>query len=519
MSNYPNLPGVNMNVKDGQMMLASSNGGRAMLIIGEARVSPSTEVPEEPVLVTTEFDLKENFGNYFYQGEVNPIAAEWYTARNAGLSNIYLLGLVGESKKEQFVDLQQKLFGFIADMDIAHTILTGLNANDDVEGLTADDFGVDDLGEVQGVDAYYEVTGGEPATEVVVTEGESVTLTIASENNQIVLTVVETQSPEELVSYLNGEAAAAIDVQSIDDWSVEFALVDGVASIQSTKPVTVEGAEVLTALAITDTEPALKAIGNPAVMLATFAETQSLEAGDMLAYISASAPANTSMATIKAHIDSLVNRKNSISKYLQVVAGPQVGITLPGSLRTQWLSGVTNYAATVNGLAPQVAPTNQTLAGATSLRYNLSLRQLNDLSGNKYVTFRVKNGRIIVVDAVTTAPDILIGDQVIRSDFTRLSTLRTTNHLVREVREACDAFIGLPNEFPIYNSMNTSIKAVIKDSIDRAIIQDARYSIELGDSLDSSRINLTILPQFELRTIDVNIGLSTPSNFGEGSTL
>lgn len=331
MSNYPNLPGVNMNVKDGQLMLAPSNGGRALLIIGEARVSPTITVPEEPVMVLTEFDLKENFGNYFYQGEVNPIAAEWYTARNAGMSNIYLLGLVGETKKEQFVDLQQKLFGFVADMDIAHTVLTGLYADDDIEGLTAVDFEVEDLGEVSGVDAYYEFVGASAAQDIEIVD--PVTLSIKNKTNEIFLTVTESATAKELVDHLNAEAEAAINEKGIDDWSVTFELIEGIVSVKSTKPATLTGTEVLTALAVTAGEGTLKAIGNPAVMLARFAETQSLEAGDMLAYISASAPANTSMATIKTHIDKLINRKNSISKYLQVVAGPQVGLTLPGSLR------------------------------------------------------------------------------------------------------------------------------------------------------------------------------------------
>ena len=164
-------------------------------------------------------------------------------------------------------------------------------------------------------------------------------------------------------------------------------------------------------------------------------------------------------------------------------------------------------------LSPQIATTNQTLPGATELRYNLSLRQLNDLTGKKYVTFRAKNGRISVVDGVTTAPDIVIGEDVMKSDYTRLSTLRIANYITTEVRSALDAFIGAPNEYTMYTSMNTAIKSVIKTAIDRAIIQDARYTIRLGQSLDSSVVEMTILPQFELRAIDVTIGLSTPDSF------
>ena len=148
------------------------------------------------------------------------------------------------------------------------------------------------------------------------------------------------------------------------------------------------------------------------------------------------------------------------------------------------------------------------------MRYNLSLRQLDQLTGNKFVTFRVKNNQIVVVDAVTTAPDLMIGGQdKVRSDFTRLSTLRIVNYIVSEMRTALDAYIGQPNEFPTYNAMNTAIKAVIKDAMANAIIQDATYNVNLGRSLDEAVVNLTVLPQFELRKIELSIGLSTPENF------
>ena len=195
------------------------------------------------------------------------------------------------------------------------------------------------------------------------------------------------------------------------------------------------------------------------------------------------------------------------------MAGPQVGITVPGSLRTQWVSGLVHYVALVNGLMPQYSPTNQILPGARNLRFNFSPRQLNDLIGNKYVTFRSKNGQIRVVDAVTTAPDLSVGQDIVKSDFTRLSTLRIMNHVVRRVREACEDFIGSPNEFIGYNGMNTAIKAVFDEIIEQGIILDARYSIRLGDTLDSANIDITVLPQFELRTVNATIALSTPDNF------
>jgi len=514
MSNYPNLPGVNMNVKDGQLLMSSNTGGNSMLIIAEAKVASTVVLPEEPVLIRTEDELKETFGAYFYQGELNPIAAEWKVARENGMNNVYLMALAGADVKARFVDLQDKLFGLLSDLGVSHIVLSGLYADQDIEGITAADFPDQSIENVDGLEVFYTSHGATAPTALTLVSPATATLQIQDGVNQVTLTVTETMSAKNLASFLNVEAKKAFAAEGIDDVEVRFSIdADGKALVQATKDVVFEGTEILTALAVSAAEPVVEGYGNPAVLLAAYAERLSLEVGDAIAYISASAPVNTNLATIKGHVDKLKGRNNAISKYLQVVAGPQVGVSVTGSLRTQWLSGVTQYACLVNALPPQNATTNQTLPGTNALRYNLSLRQLNDLVGNKYVTFRVKNNRIVVVDGVTTAPDLFVGEDAIKSDFTRLSTLRITNYMVRAIREACDAFIGLPNGFPEYNSMNTAIKAVIKDSIDKTIIQDARYSIDLGNSLDAATINMTILPQFELRTIDVSIGLSTPANF------
>lgn len=510
MSNYPNLPGVNMTVKDGQLLVSSDKTGNSLLIIAEAKTNLT--LPEEPVYISTEEELKANFGGFFYLGELNPIAAEWKAAKEAGVSNIYLLALAGVDLKAKFVNLQDKLFNLMADLSISHVVLSGLYADDVVPALVAGDFeGVSNINDVAGVEVFNTFTATAAPATLTVTVPVTLTATIAG-TEPAVVTIDATKTIGELIPLLNIEMAQALSVVG-SDARITFELIAGKVVAKSTAAVTFTGAAVLTALALTAITAVVQGVGNPAVMLAAYAERQSLEVGNCIAYATTSAPANTTLAAIKAHVDALVARNNQISKYLQVVVGPQVAITVPGSLRAQWVSGVTQYACLVNGLQPQIASTNQTLPAAHGLRYNFSLRQLNALVGNKYVTFRTKNNRIIVVDGVTTAPDLYVGDEVIKSDFTRLSTLRITNHMVKAIRESCDAFIGMPNEFPVYNSMNTSIKAVIKDAIDKGIIQDARYSITLGNSLDAATVNMTILPQFELRAIDVTIGLSTPESF------
>ena len=514
---YPNIPGVNVDVKDGQLLLAQNRSANSILIIAEANTN--REVPDGPIYISSEQEMIYNFGNFFYQGQVNPIAIQWLTAYQNGFGNIYLMALSSGDEKKKFADLYDKLFGVMADLSISHVALDGFYSNKPVEGLTPQDFGLESDEDIPAsLPAYFVRT----AVTAPVAPSEPVNLMIEdSAKSQFVLTIeVEDFVEGKLnVEGLNHNLQEAITL-GYANFEAELKLdKTGNVIFKSASPVVLSaadaltGADALTVLGLTDVEEEIQIEGNPAVLLANFAEQVSQELGGTIAYIAAKPPLGADLTSIKAYVDDLMAQDNQISAYLQVVAGPQVGITVPGSLRTQWVSGLVHYVSLVNGLMPQYSPTNQILPGARNLRFNFSPRQLNDLIGNKYVTFRSKNGQIRVVDAVTTAPDLSVGQDIVKSDFTRLSTLRIMNHVVRRVRAACDDFIGSPNEFIGYNGMNTAIKAVFDEIIEQGIILDARYSIRLGDTLDSANINITVLPQFELRTVNATIALSTPDNF------
>ena len=518
MSNYPNLPGVNMTLKDGQMRVTSSANGPKILIIAPVKASASVLVPEEPVLISNESELVSKFGGYFTANILNPIAAEWRIARQIGGVSVYLLALTGETKKEQFINLYHKLFGDLQEFDAQHVILVGLNADDFITGVTKTDFQFqedkDAFPSVKGILSNYiataaavPVVGSFPLTVTALTQ--TITLTVSGEEVALTVPATTYATPAALI------AAVQLSLTTAPIFGTKSLILNGTgkAVLTLSEAFTIGVGSIMTALALGGVTPVVEAKGNPAALLSAYAEEQNANVGDTVAYIGVGAPAGTQLSDIKAQVNTLLELDNQYSQYLQVIAGPSVGVTVPGSLRMQWTNGATNYACLTAGLPPQVAPTNQTLLGTTALRYNLSLRQLNDLTGKKYVTFRAKNGRISVVDGVTTAPDILIGEDLVKSDYTRLSTLRIVNHVVKATREALDAFIGAPNEFQMYTAMNTAIKGVIKEAIDRAIIQDARYTIKLGPSLDTSVVEMTVLPQFELRTVQVSIGLSTPETY------
>lgn len=507
---YPNLPGVNINIEDGNLTTTTTRSANSVLIIANAVTNK--EVPEGPVYVSNQQDLYDTFGGFFHMGQINPIAAQWLVAYRAGVTNIYLMALKGDDKEAQFIDLYKKLYDTVADLQVSHIVLDGLYADDDIAGLTKEAFteaGVTDV----ALPTYQVFTAATAPSTIVEDEvgGEFAKLTITPKSGEPAITV-SLPAGEVDINSINTQIKEALQINSLH-LDGEARLNEGNVELTFTAPVTLAGENALSALGLTAAVANEEISGSPASLLANYVEGVSEELGGTLGYIGTSTPASYDLVGLKKHVDKLLAVDTQISPYLQIVAGPELGITVPGSLRRQWISGVTHYAVLVNSLLPQFAPTNQPLLGNTQMRYAFSPRQQNALVGHKYVCYSNKNQQIRVVDGVTTAPDLAIGEDTIKSDFTRISTIRIVNYMIQRMRYALEPFIGAPNEFYNYNGMNTAIRAELDDAVERGVIQDATYTIRLGSSLDTAEVDLQILPQFELRVIDVTVALARPEGF------
>src|SRR5574344_2067006 len=186
---YPNLPGVNVKVLDGQLTTATSRSANSILIIAEAK-GGKKKVEEGPVYIANEKDLYSNFGGFFHQGLVNPIAAQWLVAYKAGVNNIYLMALRGETKKEKYINLYKDLFETVADLSISHIVLDGLYADDEIEGLQLIDFPLIEDVEIQ-LPMYFAFKGAENPTDLAPNaEGYSLTIKLPS-SEELVLTAPE----------------------------------------------------------------------------------------------------------------------------------------------------------------------------------------------------------------------------------------------------------------------------------------------------------------------------------------
>lgn len=536
MSNkYPNIPGVNMQLEDGQLTLNTSINTPRVLII-DTVPGDNENVPEEPVLISNVNELKNNFGGFFVDGEINKLALEWKAAQEIASTRTYLMALKGKTDKEKYLNLHNQLFGYMADFAVEHVVLTGLFADDYIEGLQASDFLLAEDQEafpaIRGVLKMDEVLVGSGRVEaaafpLVVDTDKYDTLKIklvkSAAEHVVTIETKTYQDFEELFLEIQTKTKAVHELADLilsnDDDIFKIVgpekmnvMINGTNSLSRILKVTNQTS------VFKETEEGTKIVGSPAHLIATYVEEQSLQFNNTLGYMGVRPPKGTSLREKQEYVEHLISRDNEVSKFLQVIAGPETGVTVEGSLRTQWTSGVAHYAGLVSTIAPEIATTNQELRTVNRMRYPFALRQIDALISKKYVVYRIKNNQIVVSDGVTTAPDLQIGQDLVSSDFTRLSTLRITNHMISRVRNSVEPFIGKPHDFRMYNAMNTAIKSCISENIEFGVIQDAKYSISLGSTLDRSTIKLQLLPQFELRVIDVEVGLTNPTNFSAANT-
>lgn len=493
MTNYPNLPGIEVGIADGGLILPEDATTESLLILAP---SLKPEAPKEPVLVRQSSDLETNgFGTFVEGGIANPIAAAWKAAFDGGSRRIYLMAISGTTENEKFSFIQDAMFGILADFPVDHVALVGVYADKPAVFVTAP-------ASSEGVSFDYVVEGTAltfPHT-VVAGTGDTIkvgpaTLTLAAKsyaNATDLLTEVESEI-----------TTAGIPARA--------SIVGGKLRLSQKEDFTLGTGTNAAGLAEGDAASSIT--GNFALLAGQYAESQTLNHNATIAYVGVTAPIANSLTEVKAKTETLTSIQNEYSGYVQVVASPELGYILPGRSSLYFTNGVVTYAALVSTLRAESAPTNKRVYGVAGIHYNLSLRQLNALTGAKYVTFRVKNGQVIVTDGCTTAPDYYLGGTRRSSDYARLSTLRITQAAAQLIREISEPYIGEPNRMPQYNALNASIKGGLEAMKAAGSIMDYRFTVVAnGGTLNEATITLDIVPAFELKRVSVNVSLRPPSS-------
>lgn len=520
MAQYPNLPGIEVSVRDGGLILPDEGTTESMLLI-----APCTKVgaPTEPRLARQSTDVETNFGAYTSaNGTVNPIAAAWKAAFEGGNRRTYLLALQGATDKEKFLNLHNLFFGILADFSVDNVVLKDVYADGETTVLTSADFtnpeDVANFPNVAGILKYAYVleSAGSHVAQTTITADTNDSFVINTGSDQAITLAAGTYTLEELAQEVEDSISGVTGLENFK------AIVEGgKIVILGDKAFTYKAGvkDATSDLKFTAGAAGVKGrheqgpiyVGNFAELLKDYCEDQTINHNTVKGFIGVKSPVSYSLTDIKAYVDALAVANNEYSGHVSVVTGPELAYQVPGKATAYFTNGVVTYAALVTTLAPESATTNKPISGIAGIAYNLSLRQLDALSGNKFVSFRLKNGAIYVTDGVTTAPDLLVGGVVQPSDFTRLSTLRITHAAINLVREVADPFVGEPAGMPQRNALNAAIKSGLEKMKEAGAIQDYRFTVvqERGAGvLGQSRITLQLVPAFETKKIAVDVSLT-----------
>lgn len=570
MQTYDNLPGINVTVKDGGLIIPDTGGSESMLIIAPSLMK---DAPTEPVLVRSSSELVSyGFGDFYVGGEVNPIAAEWKVAVDAGCKVIYLVALqeisaeraaeleaaaesklmsrglttlaaqsktsgvltgnTEQAKKNRlFIGFHDLLMGTLLDFSVDHLVVKGVTLQDEVEGMQPAFFPesdeIENFPHIGGfIVSSYTLSTDILSYPVEVKSGVNNEIAFTMSSGDVTATLTEATYDGRSLS-LSDLAADIERALSEADTPITARVREnnGIITIYAQEALTVKAESTTVDLGFEGTAVWKKTSfgtivrGSFAQAIADYCSQKTLMEKSVVGYIGVNSPSDTRAATIRKHVADLMTLDTEISPYLQVVAS-ETGIILPVSNQVYYTNGATHYAALVSTLDPESAPTNKVVPGVKASRFNYSLRQLSQLTSKKMVTFRVKNGnQLVVTDGVTTAPYIEIANVVRDSDYSRLSTLRITQLAITVVREACEPFIGEANQIPQYTSLNTAIRSALETIREAGAIMGYSFSVQAVSSrLDQATVALEIIPAYELRRVDVEVNLSPPSDLLASST-
>ena len=555
---YDNLPGINVTLKDGGLIIPENGGSETMLIVAP---SLSKDAPEEPVLVRNSSELVEyGFGDFYVQGEANPIAIEWKAAVDGGCKIVYLAALkeIDEETAEElelnaietFVEnggeqdeaeakytgvltgdnemcrMRRKYLYFydlmmntLLDFSVDHVVLKGATIEDQVTDLDPAFFpeaaNLEEYPNIGGIIvSSHIIQSGLVTYPIVIEDGvnDVLAVEIGGESVEFKIPAKEYNGRNHTLSDLVADIQKVIDEHSSN--------VNVVVREESSRIALYFEEEAKIAESTTAAELNLKGKsvwkktglgliqrGSFGQVIADYCSTKTLLKDACVGYIGVKSPVDTKVSAIRKYVDELMQADTEMSPYLQVV-GSEVGVTMPVTNSIQYINGATHYAALVSTLNKESAPTNKQIKGVKSIRFDYSLRQLSRLTSKKIVTFRLKDSNLIITDGVTTAPSLNIEGRLRDSDYSRLSTLRITQLAIQTVREAVDPFIGEANQMPQYNALNTAIKSALEKIREAGAIKGYKFSIaNVSARLDQATVILEIVPAYELRRIEVQVSL------------
>ena len=242
-----------------------------------------------------------------------------------------------------------------------------------------------------------------------------------------------------------------------------------------------------------------------------------------------STPHGTYISEFQAHdtagTDATDNDGNAVDAgaYISVVAGVSRTFgteatkyaVAEGATTLSYVSsnGSAAYAGLLSVTPSFLGVTNRPLIAVSQARV-VSGSQAKNLLRHRMVALIQKPAGYVVTSGITGAFNAGVNS---RSDYVRVTTIRTTQAMAEVVREAGEAFIGKPISGPFLAALESAIDTNLQRALRRGAIRSYDFAIASTPDqqvLGEVTIDLSMVPAFELVTINTTVSLSKGEGIG-----
>ena len=126
----------------------------------------------------------------------------------------------------------------------------------------------------------------------------------------------------------------------------------------------------------------------------------------------------------------------------------------------------------------------------------------------RHVTMYSRSTGLTIASGVTGAYNV---SKYVRSDYVRLTTVRTVHAAVDLIRSVANKYIGEPNNAPQMNALDAEIDQVLLSMKGSGALNAYTFSLSSTPDqrvLGELDINLTLVPAFEITTINLTVSLA-----------
>lgn len=176
-------------------------------------------------------------------------------------------------------------------------------------------------------------------------------------------------------------------------------------------------------------------------------------------------------------------------------------------------NGAAAFAGALSVSAPHMGLTNRSLQSVGQVRA-ISSRQSRDLLRHRMVSLVQKAAGYVVASGITGAFNAGASS---RSDFVRITTIRTVQAMAEVIRDAGESFIGKPISGPFLAALESAIDTDLQRALKRGAIRSYDFAITSTPDqqvLGEVSIDLSMVPAFELLTINTTVSLSKGEGLG-----